>query len=344
MNQAAVFTISLALGSLLMADEVRTTDGSVIQGTVTSLSAETLTIQTESAGSLRIPRTGVSGLSVSQAASVRLNDESVLTGSINPSASGNVNIGETEIALTRIKELWPQGAEDPKETARKAELAAKQRKWKTDLTAQASGKSGNTSQRNIAASLMSVLSGPKNELKMYGRYSQTRTEGTETANESVAGGQYSWYVLSPLGWYIRAEFEKDEYENLDLRSTAASGLSYRWSDTAIYKLSACAGLSYRYEQYTDAAKNDGFTGLDFGLSHFYRFKTRWEVKNDLTYTPSVENLKDCLITQDSYLALPVTAEWWKIKLGIRNDYNNRPQGDRDRLDSTWYAAISATKE
>lgn len=346
MKRIVLIMLGIFLGALVQADEVRTIDGSVIQGTLTALSTNTVTIKTSTFGALTVPRANISELTVEQPASVRLDDESVLNGAVSPAGSGQVKVGETEVALTRVKELWPQGAEDPKETARKAELAAKERKWKTDLTAQATGKSGNTSQRNLSASLMSVLSGPKDELKMYGRYSQSSTDGNEKTDERIAGTQYSWYFLSPLGWYIRAEFEKDEYENIDLRSTVASGLSYRWSDTPTYKLSAYAGLSYRHEHYSDATKNDGFFGLDFGLSHFYRFKNRWEVKNDLTFTPSVEDFNDSLITQDSYLAIPISSSstWWRIKLGIRNDYNNRPQSGRDHLDSTWYAAISATKE
>lgn len=345
MKRTIALVIGITTGAwLLSADEVRTTDGSVFQGTVTVLSADTLDIQTATVGKLSLPRAGVSGLTIAQPVSVRLDDASVLNGPIDSSSNGNIKVGAKEINLIRIKELWPQNAEDPQETARKAELAAKQRKWKTDLTIQASKKSGNTRKQDTTVDLTSLLSGPKDALKMYGRFSQSFTEKDETTDERIAGAQYSWYFVGPLGLYIRTEIEKDEYENIDLRSTTASGLSYRWTDTPAYKLSTVAGLSYRYEQYADATPNDGFFGLDFGLSHFYRFKNRWEIKNDLTYIPAVEDFNEYLITQDSYLALPVSPEWWKVKFGVRNDYNNRPLGEGDHVDSTWYAAISATKE
>jgi putative salt-induced outer membrane protein YdiY len=333
----------------LFGDEVRTTDGSVLQGTVSAISKDTLTIQTALFGTLSISRDKISSLSTDHPASVRLDDGSVQVGAIRSTEPGKVEISGAlmsgTVDIARVQEFWPQGAEDPRETALKAAADALKRSWKADASAAANGNSGNTSQKNLSAGVDAVLTGPADELKLYGRYTSDEADGEESANETVGGVKYSAYGEDWLGWYVRTEMEQDEFENIDLRVTSAGGLSYRWVNKKDYKLSGNTGLSYRHESYNDGSENTGAAGLDFGLSHLYRFKHKWEIKNELTCTPSVEDFSSYLVSQDSSLSLPIGgSKWWKIKLGLRNDYNSLPADDRKALDTTWYSALAVTKE
>lgn len=349
MRRIAALILITSCYSLLMADEVRTSDGSVLQGTVTVLTDETLTIETALFGTLSIPRGNINGLTVNEPTSVRLDDGSIWIGEISSSDATTLQIngtrGKTTVALQEVESLWSQDTEDPRETARQAEVDAQKRKWKTSLTLSAKGKSGNTRENNLSGEINAVLSGPDDELKLYGLYSRASTDGIKSSDERIGGVQYSYYVYDPYGMYIRTELEQDEFENIDLRTTVAGGLSYRWADEKTYKLSAKTGLSYRQESYLDGTADTGVMGLDFGLSHFYRFKNRWEISNEFTFTPAFEDFSNYLASQDSSLALPLgSSDWWKIKLGLRNDYNSQPGNARDKLDSTWYGALSITRE
>jgi len=331
------------------ADEIHTTDGFVLKGKVTAITPATLTLETGPFGTLSIPRETITTLLMDQPTSVRLDDESVWVGTVSTLKAGTIQVtgtrGSTSAELSQVADLWPQGAEDPRIAAKQAELDAQERKWKTEATFSVNGKSGNTKERNFAASVESVLSGPKDELKLYTRYNQNSTAGVKSSDETIGGAQYASFGDDKLGWYIRGELEKDPFENIDLRTTVAGGPTYRWVNEDHYKLSGRSGLSYRHETYSDGTTAEGTLGLDLGLSHFYRFKNRWEIKNELTLLPSIQDFGNYLFTQDSSLALPIAdSEWWKIKLGLRNDYNSQPSDGRKAVDTTFYGALSVTRE
>jgi hypothetical protein len=42
---------------------------------------------------------------------------------------------------------------------------------------------------------------------------------------------------------------------------------------------------------------------------------------------------------DTALLIPFKDERWAWKMGMRNDYNSRPQSGLDRLDNTYYTSI-----
>ena len=346
------FTILLATTLISLStqgDEIHTTDGFVLKGKVTAITPAALILETTPFGTLPIPRETITTLLIDQPTSIRLDDESVWIGSVSTLKTGTLQInserGNTSADLGQVADLWPQGAEDPRIVAKQAELDAQKRKWKTEATFSINGKSGNTEEQNIAASVESLLSSPKDELKLYARYNQNSTDGVNSSDETIGGAQYSSFVRDSLGWYVRTELEKDPFENIDLRTTVAGGLTRRWVNEADYKFSGRAGLSYRQETYSDGTVSEGNLGLDLGLSHFYRFKNRWEIKNELTLVPSIQDFNNYLATQDSHLALPIAgSEWWKIKLGLRNDYNSLPAAGREAVDTTFYGALSITHE
>ncbi|MBM4153352.1 MAG: DUF481 domain-containing protein, partial [Kiritimatiellaceae bacterium] len=313
----------------LWADEVRTTDGSTIQGVISALSTQTLTIQTAPFGTLTIQRTDINQIRIDQPASIRMMDDSLRTGSIRPAENQELILCESDressIQLEQIKEIWPQDTEDPEQIAVQEALQAKKRKWTSDLTLASNGKAGNSTEEKVFGTLESHFIGPIDDLRLYSRFKRTEIDRKTRSDERIGGMQYSSYVLDPYGWYVRSELENDDFEGIDVRSTSAGGLLYRWFNTDRCKLSANAGLSFRVETYTDDSANEELIGLDFGVSQSYRFKNKWKIRNEISFTPAMEDYNQYLATQDSYLALPVSdSEWWKIKMGMRNDYNNMP--------------------
>ena len=346
--KSVITTIIITAAAFSFADEVRTSDGFVLKGKISAINNESLTIETDRFGSLTVPRTDVSAMTMDAPASVRLNDESVVVGSVKAENADAINIAgehsDVTVAMPQIQELWPEGAEDPRVAAEREKLEAQKHKWTGELTASADGKEGNSKEKNLSMSGEAVLTGPTDELKFYGRLSRKETNREKTADERIIGMQYSSFFWDPLGWYTRAEFENDKFEDLRLRTTFAAGLTYRWANEDHYRLSGRSGLAYRHESYYADKKDVGSIGLDFGLSHYYRYKNFWEIRNELTFTPSVEEFADYLLTQDSHVTMPLAGtEIWNVRVGLRNEYNNQPVPGREHLDTTWYAAAVLRK-
>lgn len=330
--------VALAFAAAAVADQIEMQDGSVLKGRILSISEKTIELETAYTGKVQVDRAQAVSFSTDEPMFVRLAGGTVATGPVVAGDANELTIkgadGDMRTALAMIKEGWRGADQDPR-------ILELQRKWRYRAEVRLSGKSGNSSERNTTAAFDATLASKKDELQFYALLSHTRTEGTTTADERKGGVRYTSYFSDPWGWYVRSELENDEPENIRLRSTSAGGLTYRFWSEPHKRLSASAGLSYRYEDYYSADGSEGNVGLDFGLNNYYRYKNRVEVGTDLSYVPSVEDSGSYLIVHDSWLACPLGgSEMWKVRAGLRNDYNARPKDGRDRLDTVWYTGLT----
>jgi hypothetical protein len=339
-----LFVLMLGSAAVLTADEVKMQDGSVLRGKILSISSAFVELETAYAGALKLDRTHVVSFSTGNPVHVRLTSGTVVSGPLQAGEADAMIIkgpeGDIQTGTAAIKEGWLTPGQDPEILAREKAVAELQRKWVYQAVAKISGKSGNTDEKNMGGEASATLTGKEDELKFYGSYERKETEGVKTTDERKAGMRYTSYFNDPWGWYVRQEFENDEFENIQLRSVTAAGLSYRFFNLDYKKLSANAGLSYRYETYQDNTPDNENVGLDLGLQHFYRLGNRFEINNELTYIPSVEDFANYLAVQNSYVDFPLGgSRFWKVRAGLRNDYNSQPEGGRDELDTTYYSSL-----
>jgi putative salt-induced outer membrane protein YdiY len=332
------------LTASLFADEVLIQDGTVLKGKIVSISETSIALETGFAGTLEVDRAQVSGFSTGNPIFVRLASGAVMPGTVAASEEGSVQIsgvdGVLAAPLTSVRQGWLEPGQDPELLAREQEVAALKRKWKYQAVGNISGKSGNTEEKSFGADLSATLTGKNDELKFYGSYDRQETEGDKTVDERTVGMRYTAYFNDPWGWYARQELENDEFENIKLRSVTAGGLSYRFVNEDHYKLSGNAGLSYRYETYQDGTPDEDTLGLDFGVQHFYRLNNRFEMHNELVWIPSIEDFAVYLLTQDSWIDFPLgDSRLWKVRLGLKNDYNSQPKGGRKKTDTTYYSSL-----
>ncbi|HKL20347.1 MAG TPA: DUF481 domain-containing protein [Tichowtungia sp.] len=339
-----LFAVVLFFAVALFADEVLIEDGTVLKGKIASITEEAIEIETAFAGTLKVDRAQVTGFSTDEEVFVRLASGAVMPGTVSASDEGSVKIsgvdGVLSAPLRSVRQGWLEPGQDPQLLAREKAAKELERKWKYQVNGRISGKSGNTDEQSIGTAFSATLDGKHDELKFYGSYDRQETDGQKTSDELRAGMRYTSYFKEPWGWYVRQGLEADEFENIKLRSVTAGGLSYRFADEDHYKLSANSGVSYRYESYRDGTPAQGSVGLDIGLQHFYRFKNRFEMNNELTYVPSIEDFASYLVTQDSWLDFPLgDSKLWKVRVGLRNDYNSQPEGGRKDTDTTYYSSL-----
>lgn len=276
----------VSLTTIIFADEIQILDGTVLKGKIHSITETEIKIETGFAGILQIDRTQVSGFSTDESVFVRLVSGAVMPGTVSASEQGAVEIagvdGTLRAPLSAVRQSWIEPDQDPEILAREQVIADSQRKWTRQVAANVSGKSGNTDEKSMGMTFSAILASKEDELKFYASYDRQETGGNKSVDERKAGVRYTAYFNDPWGWYVRQEFERDEFENIKLRSVTAGGISYRFADEDHYKMSANSGLSYRYESYQDGTPAVGSLGLDVGLQHFYRFKNRVEINNELT--------------------------------------------------------------
>lgn len=319
----------------LQADIIETKDGARLIGTIESISDGKIHLSTSYAGKIVLDQSEVVGIQRETPITVRLDSGTTVTGPL-AGATGSLSVQGAEGSVTTapgaIAAAWAPGQTDPA-------ILANQRKWAFTAGVNIAGKIGNTEKQDIGLSFDAKLESPQDILRFYASYDYGEADGVTTDEEYKVGGSYDSFFYEDLGWYVRTELEKDEFENIDLRLGSGAGLSYRILNQEKLKLTGRFGASYRYEDYTTDTSEE-FPGLDFGLRLRWQFAEWGRLTTDLGYTPSVEDFADFLLVHDSAVEMPLgTSTRWALRLGVANEYNSTPDGDRDELDTSYYARL-----
>ncbi len=331
----------LSLPTFASADYINTHDGSHLTGVIKQVTPDAIIMATEYAGDITIQRAKVLNFATEQALSTRLQDGTTTTSKIRALSNGMLSLSSTQTptAANDIVESWQPNQTDPEvlrqEKIRKDNL----RKWSYAAGVDITGKKGNSDESSVAINVVTKLKGKQDVLKLYGSLDQAEQDGEDNSDETILGFEYTNYIYQPWGWYVRSEFEQDDFEDIDLRTLLGAGLSYRAINTPDHSLAFRSGLGYRHEKFTDGTKEQSPT-LDLGLDHDWKIANWLRINNELTYTPAIDDFNDYLITHDSGLIIPLgNSEQWQLRLGLKNDYKSLPSAGNDHLDTSYYSRL-----
>jgi putative salt-induced outer membrane protein YdiY len=320
-------------------------DGSRIEGTLIKIHENTVTFETAFAGTLEIPQDQVAGISSGEAVVLRTRSGEVFEGPVSADQTGTLTVasssGTVRTDVDALASGWKPGEKDPIVAAREAELEDQMRQWSYLAGVDISGSNGNSENFGSAITVEALLEGPQDKLLLYGSYKYKETDGIRAEDEQKGGIRYTNFFTEKWGWFVREELERDTFEGIDFRSTSAAGLTYRFIRQERLSLEGSAGISYRYESYSDPAlDSDGFPGLDFGLDLDWQFADWGKLVTKVDYIPSVNDFADYLVEHESGVDIPLgTADNWVMRLGLSNQYNSSPSGGREKLDTTYFARL-----
>lgn len=319
-------------------------DGSSIAGELEKIHEGTVYFRTSFAGVIEVPLDQVSGLDSLEAVNVRTAEGEVFQGPVRTeggelevaSAAGTVRTG-----LDTVVAGWETGGRDPIVAAREAELEGQLRKWTYMAGVDISGSDGNSDDFASSIVAEAKLEGPSDRLSLYGSYKYKETDGVRAEDEQIGGIKYTNFFTEKWGWYVREELERDTFEGIDFRTTTAAGLTYRFIKRERLSLEGSAGITYRYESFTDAGvESDGSPGLDLGLDLNWQFADWGRLVSSLSYTPSFDDFGQYLIQHESAVDIPLAkSDKWFLRFGISNDYNSEPSGGRKELDTSYFARL-----
>ena len=336
-----LFTVSVS------ADVVVTSDGSRLVGTIEQWADGTVVLDTEFAGRLKIDAGKIKSITTEGRLNVEFTSGDRLVGTLTSESRQDetvmhTELGEIPIAPERIKAAWRVGADSPdvialKKTMQQAQEALKP-KWTTTLEVGGSMREGNIDTKKIRGRFDLQRKTDQDLLKFFLAAHFAEQDDLRTENEYKGGIWYENQLDERRFWYTRTELEFDEFENLDLRATAAAGLGRYWLKQPERELKTSAGLGYRHEAF-NTGRTTGQAVIDLALNYRVDLAPWVQLTHRGMFSPAIEDFDDYRLDFDTAFVFPFKQENWKLKLGMTNQYNSHPQPGIVRLDSVYYANV-----
>jgi hypothetical protein len=317
------------------ADVVETADGARIVGKITKIHGGLVTLETDYAGEINIKQVLVTKITTDHPVAVRFADGTGLTGLISSPKADKLRIASSDksidVAVGNVAATWAAGEEDP-------DVVALRRKWSYELDLDVGGRSGTQTQLATAFGYRAKLIGPLDTFQYYTNYARQETNGEVSADQFKLGVDYSDNFLANTSWYVRDEAGFDKVNDINLYDVAASGLGYDFIKQKNQTLTARAGLSYRYDEYAAGAPALSSTGADFELQYQLKFK-KSQLDDKISFVPAFQDLGNYIITHDLDFEVPIDKSLWKLSIGVSNNYNSRPVGGVDKLDTLYFTRL-----
>jgi len=351
--------ISGALATTALADEVLLDDGSLLKGTIQQIADGKLVIDTAFADAITIDFQRVERISTDKKFMIELDSADRIVGQIAVDETGQhqltgTSFGNVALDPNRINSMWDTGAKQPQtlamqqeveemKTAYESEIQTLRQQqfelenpWTGNIAIGMQGASGNTDRFAATGRGELYRTTDAERMAMYLEINYAKENDEQTQNEKLAGISLERDITDM--YYARgsADFEIDDFENLDLRAitTASLGRFFIRDPGLVFK--GFAGVGYRFESYSDGTNEKDPTAV-FGYEVNYKLNNRMRLFHDTTYFPSFSSPgTNYLLTTNFGGELPITNdEAWKLRASLRSQYNSRPQDDAKNTDTSY---------
>jgi hypothetical protein len=323
----------------LSADVVATSNGARIVGKIKWIHGGVICVSTDYAGDIKVKQDLVTSISTDVPVAVKTKDGARAVGIVTPASGGEVVVTSPTASMAtpvdRISAWWAVGEEDP-------DIVAARRKWSYEAGVDINGQSGTNHQLNTEYSFKATLTGPNDLLKLYTDYNRQETDGEVSTDQFKAGVDYSDNFVPLWSWYVRDEAGFDRVNDILFYDIAAGGLGYDFIKRDDETLTGRVGVSYRYDQYSGpGAETLSQPGADLGLLYTKKFKTSL-LADTISFDPTFQNPAVFVVSHEIRYDIPLLSPFWKLSLGMTNNYNSRPVDGLDKLDTLYFARLVLT--
>jgi putative salt-induced outer membrane protein YdiY len=236
------------------AAEVGLRNGDSLTGTVMEMSQGRLVLQTEYAGEVRIQWDTVQRLQTEEQLRVELVNGTVLFGRSQPEQPGRLQLLAEQletplsIPLERIASINEEPEEEPAV------------RLKGRVNAGLNVSRGNTERESYHGDAEFVARTEKNRYTLGLEYNREQSEDEVTENNYLGYAKYDHFFSDKWYSYVNTLFERDEFRDLNLRSTAGLGAGYQFIESELTNLSLETGVSYVNSDYDQDEDESTTTG------------------------------------------------------------------------------------
>ena len=198
---------------------------------------------------------------------------------------------------------------------------------------------GNTDEVDIHGDFRTTREAELSRLILFLRGKYGETDGIKTDNMLLGGSRYEYDLGERLFTFGQAQLEYDEFEGLDLRLTISGGLGYFFIKSDRQTLRGLAGIGYQHEDFEDGTNTDNIL-LPLGYEYRLAVRDWFQFRSGLTFYANVTETNDWRFEAENSLEVPIgSTKSWKLRFGVRNDYDNDPLPGIKELDTTVFSTL-----
>jgi putative salt-induced outer membrane protein YdiY len=325
-----ILAIAGAFPVAVVADEVILKNGDRITGEVIKLEAGRLTIRTPYAGNVNIKWEDANTLSTDEPVSVRVDGESRIQARIRAAEPGTATLevgdwlASEPIALSRFGAMTRKPEPPVRLTGR--------------INVGASSASGNTNTERLHANTEVVARSVKNRFTIGGVVNRAKDGGVETESNSRGYMKYDHFINTKWYAYSNADFERDKFKDIRMRTTIGAGTGYQFLETPRTNFSVEAGATYvntdfelqEDENYPAARWASNFDHFLFGspAQFFHRHEVIYDLEdNDQLFVRTQTGVRFPIVAR-----LNATAQY-------NMDWEDNPAPGRTSTDRMWMLTL-----
>jgi len=315
----------------VLADEVHLANGDRLTGEVVRMEKGSLLLKTTYAGEVQLKWQEVVCITSEGELTFRLQNGEVWIGRADCPASGRIQIvgeriGESaELPLLEIEAINPSPP-SPAVT------------YRGDITGGGTVARGNTDEAAAYLSAFFEARSSRHRFTLRGRYNYGETDGEITARNALGRIKYDFFVREKLYSYAQARFERDDFQDLNLRSTMGLGLGYQILDTKRRSLFFEAGVSYFNEDFMEAEdKSYASARESVGFEvDIVRDRIKFFHLHEFYY--SLKESKSYFISSEQGFRFPLFRNFF-ANIQLDFSYNSKPAPGRKKADTRYIGSL-----
>lgn len=324
------------LSATATADEILFKNGDKLTGKIDRLEDGKLIVQSAVAGEIKVEMSKVKTFSTDAPIEIHLKDGTVVKQKVTAAEEG-------KFATAPEGSVKPQ----PFAIAEVQKVNPPKVKWTGDVSAGALLTRGNSNTDNANIAFNLVRRAEDDRITFAGGYLYGRQENPDTHEKSTTQdnwflmGKYDYFFNPKFYGYATARVERDRIADLNLRFTPGAGVGYQWVEKPDFKFSTEGGVSWFYEDFTNATDTDEHFALRLAYHVEKTLKENIKLFHNLEYYPSIEDSADYFVTTDAGIRATLTKTMF-TEFKVQLNYDSTPAEGAKHTDVRYIASVGFT--
>lgn len=341
---AAAAALLFAFATVANAATVTLSNGDHVTGELRGVRDGQLVLATPNMGEVLLDLDAVAKIETDQPVAVWLASGDRAVGRIEPGEAGQIRLkaetGDLLFPVSQLMGISAAPADTPSDIQRAidalAEKAEPKSPWSAQIEFGANYSAGNTDRKGFHVTFDAKRETPDDIFGIRAMTLYAEEDGSRTVNEQHLRFREDikfdpWYVFALLA------FERDEFEDLNLRAILAPGIGRVLSDTEDLKAKVEVGPSLTYEDY-DTGGSDYTFQIRFGFFASKQVFDNARITEELEIYPGVNSGIQWRIVSETSFENKISEDLF-FKLTVRNDYNTDVPAGVDRWDVKVLASV-----